>query len=289
MFTTGSKFFFGLSLFGLVLAAAYGIATAGTTLSLVTFIGVATLGYKGGVGEHVGYTLLVGLAGASAFMGCVVAAFRDADARSQAELVDAERPPAAAAPQGASYWPIVAAFAVATLALGLVVSSTLFVLGLVALLVVLVEWMVKAWSERATGDPEANRAVRNRIMNPVEIPGIALIGIALVVLAFSRVLLALPKTGSTVIAIAVPALILAVGATIATRPRVGSTLVAVVCLLGGIGLLAGGVIGAAVGEREFEDHSGEEAEETDEAQEPAEPETPAGADDEAPSPTGAGG
>lgn len=261
MFTTGSKFFFGLAAFGLAAAAVYGLATSGSQIGMDALLGVVTLGYKGQVGEHLGYSTLIGLAVASAFLGCVIAAFRDADAEAQAEFVGAEIVPAAVAPTSGSYWPIVAGFAVTTTALGLAVSSVLFVLGLVALAVVLVEWMVKAWSERATADPEVNRAIRNRIMTPVEIPGIAIIGIALVVLAVSRVLLALPKSGSTVLAIVLPALILGVAAIIAARPKVGPTVVAVLCLLGGLGVLAGGVIGAVVGEREFHGHEDESVEE----------------------------
>jgi hypothetical protein len=53
MFTTGSKWFLGLGFFSLVLAAAYGWSTGGTGL------GPVSAGYNGGVGDHLGYTMLL--------------------------------------------------------------------------------------------------------------------------------------------------------------------------------------------------------------------------------------
>ena len=52
MITTGSKWFFGLGVVLLVLAAAYGWTTGGNGL------GPLTAGYKGGVGDHFGYGIL---------------------------------------------------------------------------------------------------------------------------------------------------------------------------------------------------------------------------------------
>jgi hypothetical protein len=98
-------------------------------------------------------------------------------------------------------------------------------------------------------------------MFPVEIPVVALLGIAVAVLAFSRVLLAVSKTGSTVIAIVVASVIFGVGIVLNARPRVSSSLLTVVVVIGAVGLLAGGVVSAVVGEREFEHHGEEHAEE----------------------------
>src|SRR3546814_18962893 len=62
----------------------------------------------------------------------------------------------------------------------------MFVIGLFTLLAVLVEWMVLAWSDRATGDAETNRLVRNRVMAPFEVPLAGALVIAVSVFAFSR-------------------------------------------------------------------------------------------------------
>ena len=49
----------------------------------------------------------------------------------------------------------------------------LLVLGLAAL-----EWTVAAWAERATGDDRVNQRIRNRVLNPIEVPvaGVLIIG-----------------------------------------------------------------------------------------------------------------
>jgi len=99
------------------------------------------------------------------------------------------------------------------------------------------------------------------VMFPVEIPMVALLGIAVAVIAFSRVLLAVSKTGSTVIAIVVAGAIFGVGILLNARPKVSSSLLATVVVLGAVGLLAGGIVSAVAGEREFEHHGEEHAEE----------------------------
>ena len=74
MVSTGSKFFFGMAVVGLVSAIVYGILTTATgaaaTLSgngvIDAIVGPLTLGYKGGVGDHVGYTVLMAFAMCSA-------------------------------------------------------------------------------------------------------------------------------------------------------------------------------------------------------------------------------
>ena len=55
MITTAAKWFFGLGLVSFVLAVVYGYSTGGNRL------GPLTAGYYGGVGDHLGYTLLIWL------------------------------------------------------------------------------------------------------------------------------------------------------------------------------------------------------------------------------------
>jgi hypothetical protein len=123
-----------------------------------------------------------------------------------------------------------------------------------------VEWMVQAWAERATDDPAENAALRNRIMFPLEIPALAAVAVVAILLGFSRVLLALPEAGATVVAIAVATLVLAGAALLASRPRISASLLTGLLVVGGVGLLGGGIVGAVVGERDFEAHEEEEAE-----------------------------
>jgi hypothetical protein len=247
MITTGSKWFFGLSLVALVMAAAYGWSTGGNGL------GPVTVGYKGGVGDHFGYALLLTVAALAALLGGVSIATRDADPEALAEAAGTDTAPAAK-PVRASYWPIVGAFAVACLLLGLVLGPVLFLVGIVAAAIVLFEWMVLAWSDNATGDPETNRQVRNRLMNPIEVPAAGALAIAVVVFCISRVFLAVPEIGAVYIAMGVATLILIGGSLVAAKPKISSNAVAALLLLGAVAAISAGVVSAAVGTRDIEKH-----------------------------------
>ena len=104
------------------------------------------------------------------FLGLITVAIRDADPRRWPSWPAPRRRPAAVPPAHLAYWPVLGAFGVSMVVLGLVISNVLFIAGFILLLAVLVEWMVLAWSDRATGDPETNRLVRNRLMGPYEVP-----------------------------------------------------------------------------------------------------------------------
>jgi hypothetical protein len=252
MITTGTKWFFGLAFVTLVLAWAYGWTTGGNGL------GPVTVGYKGGVGDHFGYGVLLSASAISLFLGLVSTAVRDADAEAVAQLAGADTVPAVT-PAGTSYWPAVAAFGVALTVVGLVTTAPAFVFGLITLGIVLVEWTVQAWADRATGDPAANRDIRNRLMNPVEIPAAGVLAVALVVVGFSRVFLSLSSENAVWVATGIAAVIFLVGVFAASRPKLSSNIVVGFLMLCAVGVLVAGVIAAAVGEREFHEH-GEEAE-----------------------------
>src|SRR5262249_48177330 len=160
--------------------------------------------------------------------------------------------PEARDPRTNSYWPVLSAVAAACCVVGLVVNSQLFVFGLLVGAVVLLEWMVSAWSDRATGDLAVNRRVRNRLVQPIEIPVFGAIGIVGLVFLVSRVLLAVGENASWVIAIAFAATVLLLGWVVAASPKAIRTAVAVICILGFLGVIAGGVISAAQGSRDYE-------------------------------------
>lgn len=262
MFKTGSKFLYGLAAFGWVAAFLYAIATADQAIGMDSILGPLTFGYKGHVGDHIGYAILMSLAAGSLFLALFLSALRDSDPEAAAQAAGVETVPEVPAPSTVNYWPIVGGFSAAAVVLGLAVGSSLFALGMAGLFIVTVEWAVRAWSDRATGDPEVNRGIRNRFMYPVEVPVMAVLGIALMVLAVSRILLALPKFGSYLVFGLVPVLLLAVGSLIVMKPKLSQSVVAGLLLAGGIALLAGGVAAAIAGEREHhsdeEHHSGEE-------------------------------
>ncbi|MCB1038039.1 MAG: hypothetical protein KDA94_00680 [Acidimicrobiales bacterium] len=275
MFKTGSKFLFGLAALGFVSSILYAMATSGERLDRPdSLLGPLTLGYKGYVGDHVGYSILVGLSFVCLFLGILLASLRDADPEAEAAALGLETVPEVPAPEKVNYWPVIGAFSAAALVLGLAVGATLFVIGAVGLTITLVEWAARAWADRATGDPEVNQGIRDRFMNPVEIPALAVIGIAGLALAVSRILLALPKIGSYLVFGLVPAVILGIGYLVIAKPKLSQSVIAAIVLVGGVAILAGGVAAAIAGPRAHEgEHEAEHEDEEGLAPLPTDPTT----------------
>jgi hypothetical protein len=71
------------------------------------------------------------------------------------------------------------------------------------------------------------------------------------------VLLATTASAAAVFAMVVAILILGLASVFVAAPKAGRTIVAVLCVLGGLGVIAGGIIGAAEGSRDFERHEAE--------------------------------
>jgi hypothetical protein len=247
MVGTGSRFFFALAVVGFVLAGAYGVATGGDP------IGVMSMGYKGGVGEHFGYAVLTFLGSISLVLGLVSVAVRDADPVPVA-AGGGEALPEVPVPSSASPWPLVGAVGAMVAALGLVVGWPLFALGLVLVAITAIEWAVKVWADRATGDPAVNLSIRNRLMAPIEIPLAAALVIAFMVIGVSRVFLAVSPTTAWVLASIVGLLIILGAVIVVSRPQHTSRVATALLLLLALGVLGGGIAGVAAGEREFHEH-----------------------------------
>lgn len=256
MITVGAKVYFGLAAFALVAAAVLALASGGSPLGVLSF------GWSGPVGDQLGFVVLVATAATSFFYGIVTTAFRDAEADAVAEHAGTDDIPEAVPHGDPLLWPVITAFGVVAVVIGLVVEPLLTGVGIAMLLIAAVEWTATAWSDRATGDPVANRAVRNRVMAPIETPGVAVIGIATFVFFASRVLLALSKWGAIAVFSLVAIAIMGVAILLATRPRVSTGLLTGILLLGGATLVVGGVIGIGMGERDFH-HAGDHGEDVD--------------------------
>ncbi|MEZ5407550.1 MAG: hypothetical protein R2761_05960 [Acidimicrobiales bacterium] len=248
MFTWGSKYLFGVAGVALLGAIVYGLVTGGG------IVGVVSVGYKGGVGEHTGYGTLLGVAAAALGLGVLNFITRDATV-PVAEAADDSGGGALAirTPHRASFWGPLAAFGLACLAIGVAVSQVFFILGVAVLSIVLLEWVILAWSDSATGDPLVNSAIRERVIGPLEVPLLASLGIAVFILGVSRVLLAVSEAGSVVVASVVAAAIFASCIALA-KTRVSRGVITGVVALGALAVLAGGIAGAVVGEREIGHH-----------------------------------
>jgi hypothetical protein len=217
-------------------------------------IGPLTVGWKGGVGNLLAYTLTLGVALVAGVLAVVFTALRDADATAEAEAAELDVVPLTRAPTGANYWPVIAAFSVAIILVGLAISSRGLALaaGLV-LAASTVMWTVRAWAERATGDDRVNLELYRQIAEPMRLPITALLAVAVVVLGFSRVLLTLPnKHASTAVFGVLGVVILAGCVLVALRPKISRSAITLVLFLLGVAIILGGVIGAARGPRRIE-------------------------------------
>jgi hypothetical protein len=275
MFSPGFRLFFGFTLAGFVAMFVYGVSSgAGGSVDYLGFvdaqawIGAISLGWKGGVGDHVGYMILMMFAVMSAFVAIMLVAFRDADADAVAELHGGQLPPAQG-PTPPSTWPLIGAFGVGVMIIGLVTSAVIFVAGILILVAAAFEWTMDAWADRATGDPTANRELRDRIMKPIEVPVLSAIGIAVVVLAMSRVFLTVSKEWAVWVAVIVSAVVFLAAVGLAVAENINKNVVAGLLSIGAIATLAGGVVSASIGERSFEHHGEEHGEEHSEEGAPA--------------------
>jgi hypothetical protein len=265
LITTGSKYFFGLAGIGLLAAIVYGIVTNGVDHGGVAvllrsdgavdaILGPLTLGYKGGVGDHVGYAILVGFGLANLGFGVAASAFRDADPTALAELAGDDVVPPIQAPVGLNAWPFIGALAAVSVVVGLATSWVLFVIGCATAAIAAVEWTMSDWAARATVDPEVNRRVRNRVMLPVEIPVGGVILVAAIVYCLSRILLTASKDGAVLAASLVAFVIFVVAVVLGARPQIRRGAVVGALFVAALVILGLGIGGALAGPRHFEKH-----------------------------------
>jgi hypothetical protein len=231
VFPTGSKLLIGAAVLATVAAIIYGTAQGGSL---------------GTVGLIFAAACLSGLAG-------VVVFTRDADVSAMDPSALTESPAALPTPPN-SIWPMVGALGGVLVVVGLVTYPPVFIFGIIALLGAAVEWMIEAWSDRASADLQHNAEVRARIAHPLELPLLALVGIAILVYSFSRIMLWLSKTEGPALFAIIGALVLLVGFIVAFRPSIRNGAVGTVCSIAAVGLIAGGASAALSGEREIHPH-----------------------------------
>ncbi len=183
-----------------------------------------------------------------AFLSGVVIFTRDADVEPGDTAAVASAPAAQPAP-GNSLWPLVGAIGGGLLVIGLVTDRRWFVAGLVVMFVALVEWMVQGWAERASADRKYNNDVRGFLLHPLEMPILSSVGLGAIIFAFSRIMLRSDHTVGPTIFIALAALITFFGFVFAAKRRPGKAVTAGICVVGAVGILAGGIWSAAAGER----------------------------------------
>jgi len=265
VFTPGFKFFAGLATIGLIGAFVYGLSSGDPSgpdyfgfVDRNAIIGLVSLGWKGNVGSGSGFMVLIFMSISAAFLGGTVVAFRDADVESVAELGDSPSVmPLAQRPTAPSWWPATTALGVGVLLIGLVMETKAFwVIGVVLLAVVAIEWSLTAWADRSTGDATTNLALRDRVGAAFEIPvlGLALGGV--LALSISRIFIWATGNVAVIIAGVISVIILAVALLAAFKPEVGRRTLGGIIGLVAVAVIALGVLTAVIDPRV--EHHGEE-------------------------------
>ncbi|MBM3684562.1 MAG: hypothetical protein FJW83_08495 [Actinobacteria bacterium] len=266
MFTTGFKYYFGMGMLFLVAAVLYGWTSGGVDWSLFPgalgdlyfqLLGAVTMGYKGAVGDHFGYAMLLGAAACAVTIGGVLVSFRDADSTPLAEVAGTPEAPALRPVTTGRYWAPLTAFAAALLVVGFATTAWVSLLGAAVLAFLAIEWTISAWADRTTGDPAVNAAARSKLMSPIEVPVIGVLVVAFVGLGVSRLYLAVPKLGATWLSLLVAVVIFVGAIGLAMIPKAGKSLLTGIVVLFALGVLGTGVAGVAIGERELHDESEE--------------------------------
>lgn len=222
MFTTGSKFY-----------------TALTALAVVSFAVYMILINPSSIGA----TALFGLVAVGIFLVWMALFTRDAE-----DVPEAESGAVAAVPSP-SMWPLVAVAGAVTMLVGTITTEVVFILGLVAVLAAFVEWMIQAWADRASSEPAYNASVRKKILNPIEFPVIAALGLGVIILSFAQIMLAVERSAGAVIFMVLASWVLAAGALFALRPGLKKGIVTTVAVVGSMGIIAGGVLATSAGLR----------------------------------------
>lgn len=256
VFTPAFKLFAALAGFGVVAAFVSAVATEDQGI-VDMILGPVSLGWKGGVGNQTGYTILVSLAVVAGALAGILIAFRDADPEAEAEVALTETVPLTRAPSGTNFLPILGALSVLVIVLSQVAARWVLYAGLGLLLITVVTWTLRAWAERATGDDEVNREIYSRFIEPLRVPVVSAIVIAVVVVALSRVLLAVPKTGAVAVFAVIGTVVLFGMAFLAARPQISKNATTIALFIGAIAVVLAGIVAAVVGEREIEEHGDE--------------------------------
>jgi len=231
MIPTGSRLLIGAAVLATVAAVLYGITQEGSL---------------GTIGLSAAALALALVAGVNLYT-------RDADVSA----MDTDAIPECAAARPAprpSLCPLGAAIGATLVVVGLITYPVIFVFGIIALLATTAEWMLQAWSERASADASYNAALRGRLAHPLEFPILGAIAVGTLIYSFSRIMLFLSKTGGPAAFVIIAAFILLGAFLFAYRPSLRGGVIAAVIAIAAVGVVTGGIVAALEGERETHAH-----------------------------------
>lgn len=236
MINTAAKMEFGVAAVALVLAVGYAFAESGDPGGFVLLMAVF-------------------LVAASAGLALTLSGVRDVAARYAAqepplESVSVDR----SLLTRPSYWPPIAAASAGALAVGLATGRVVVWVGVVLSVLVAGLWLAQDWREDPGWTPRLEARTSDRLVAPLALPVLALALVAVIVVSVSRILLAVSKHASVAIAFAFALALLVAFFVVASRPRLGRRALAALSSVALIALVSAGSVGAAHGERRFEQH-----------------------------------
>jgi len=225
--TTSSKLFYGLGA-GSLVGAVLWMISGNSALGAVALFFLAT---------------------ALLFAGSIASFVRDGHVLSTDTAAHATAAATNRSPR-ASLWPLGTAVSVGVLVVGLISSPGIFKVGVALTLAMLGEWMIQNWSERGSADAAYNTKIRDYMVHPLELPVAGALLLAVIVLSFSRLMLALDKSAGVAVFGVAAALVLAVGTVISIRRNTSRRLVGAMASVVLVALAGAGVATALDGERD---------------------------------------
>ena len=227
-----------------------------TFLAVTIAAVVAFLAYGAVIGDKAGAELFLGLAIAAGILTAVTAAFVGADEAPHV-ATDAPAPERRNAYTEAdvprsSPWPLVTAIAFAGVAVGASAGGRWLTVALASLLIPGGAWLGQLWREHPSFSASVRSRVADRLIAPIAMPVLGVLGALFIAAMVSRLLLAVPEAASTAAALVVAVLVLTTLYLISARPNIRSSALVSIAALGLVALVAAGATGARAGERKFE-------------------------------------
>ena len=231
MFTTGSKLLIGSAVVATIAAIMYGVTQDGVLGTVGLASAAVALSFLAGVNAYVRDSNVL-----------------DTDAASvRASSAARYRP-------DNSLWPFLFGSGAILLTVGFVTSQVVATLGFILVLAAGIEWIVQAWAERTSSDPDHNAEVRLRTLGPLEFPLFGAIGIGVLIYAFSRMMLWFTQENTVILFAVVAGVVLIIGFLLAFKPSIRSGAIGGILVVAAVAVIAGGVVTAVDGQRDIHPH-----------------------------------
>jgi plastocyanin len=238
MFNSAAKLQFGLAAFALVLSVIYGIA----------------------IEDPTGFVLMLGafLAFTLAALAVTGSGVRD---RAPVYVSVEDAPPLQTVTVDRSLgsrpspWPLVAAVAMGIFAIGLAVSHDMVIVGIIGGFLATAGWLAQCWREDPSYTAREGARLSQRLLTPFGLPVLALVLIGIIVFSISRVLLAVPREASILVAFGLAIIILVTFFFLSAKPHVGRGPLYLVAGFALISVVVAGGVGMATGYRKFENQN----------------------------------